>query len=62
VFGSAYGGMDFPPELPEDCLEPMGIDYGRYKEWERIELLMRHKWSFKPRVSDWEPRLKWVRP
>jgi hypothetical protein len=40
VFGSSFGQMKFPPELPDDYFEPMGIDYGRYKEWEQIEALM----------------------
>ena len=40
VFGSAYGGMEFPAELPQGYFEPMGIDYGRYKEWEQIEQLI----------------------
>ncbi len=40
VFGEHFGKMQFPPELPNDYFEPMGIDYGRFKEWENIEVLM----------------------
>jgi hypothetical protein len=38
TFGDLFGGMLFPPQLPEGYFEPMGIDYGRYKEWDNIQM------------------------
>jgi len=40
TFSGLFGGMSFPPELPDDYFEPTGIDYGRYKEWERVDNYM----------------------
>lgn len=40
AFNGLFGKMVFPPELPSNYFEPIGIDYGRYKEWERIDNYM----------------------
>jgi len=34
---SAYNKIVFPPELPDDYDEPLGIEYGRYKKWSEID-------------------------
>ena len=33
-------GFVFPPELPDDYYEPIGIEYGRYKEWASVDKTM----------------------
>jgi hypothetical protein len=31
----------YPPKLPDNYMEPMGIDYGRYDDWKTVdEMLM----------------------
>ncbi len=35
---SLYHGYDFPPELPEGYFEPIGVEYGWYSDWSRVEI------------------------
>jgi hypothetical protein len=32
-----YDSVEFPPDLLEEHYEPVGIYFGRYKEWERVQ-------------------------
>jgi hypothetical protein len=34
---SVYNHIKFPPKVPEGYDEPIGIEYGRYCEWDRIQ-------------------------
>jgi hypothetical protein len=34
---SMYKHVEFPPEIPDDYFDPIGIEYGRYKEWEKVQ-------------------------
>jgi hypothetical protein len=34
---SMYKHIEFPPEIQDDYFEPIGIEYGRYKEWEKVQ-------------------------
>ena len=34
---SIYKDYKFPPQIPEDYWEPIGIEYGRCKDWEAIQ-------------------------
>ena len=37
---SIYKDLEFPPELPDDYFEPIGIEYGRYKDWQDLQTLL----------------------
>jgi hypothetical protein len=34
---SAYQNIEFPPKLPDGYDEPIGIEFARYKEWEKVQ-------------------------
>jgi hypothetical protein len=35
---SIYKGMEFPAEVPDNYDEPIGIQYGRYKNWRDVDV------------------------
>jgi hypothetical protein len=37
---SVYEGLEFPAQLPEDYFEPIGIEYGRYKDWKDVQMVL----------------------
>jgi hypothetical protein len=37
---SVYEGLEFPAEVPGDYFEPIGIEYGRYKDWQDLETVL----------------------
>jgi hypothetical protein len=41
---SIYQDIDFPPELPDDYFEPIGIEFGRNTQWVDVEVEIA-RWS-----------------
>ena len=37
---SVYDGLEFPGELPDDYFEPIGIEYGRFKDRENLQTIL----------------------
>ena len=46
---SLYHGQSFPPELPNDYYEPIGIEYGRQKDWIHFDRMLVQWQLDKPR-------------
>ncbi|CAB9503952.1 hypothetical protein SEMRO_181_G079040.1 [Seminavis robusta] len=53
-----YQGMDFPPELPPDYYEPIGIEYGRCKDWVEADRKLAEWTQMKPRETIEPPVLE----
>ena len=37
---SAYQNIEFPPKLPDGYDKPIGMEFARYKEWDKVQSAM----------------------